>query len=86
MNIKDVIRSSPITIFVLLAFALSWGIEIPMIALHHQEFIGAAVFGPAVAAMIVSYRGERIASVRLVWRLIAFGIVLVLCWALVFFC
>jgi membrane protease YdiL (CAAX protease family) len=84
-EIKDIMRSSRITIFVVLAFALSWGIEIPLIALNHREFIGAAVFGPAVAAMIVSYRGERISSVRLVWRLIAFGISLAICWALVFF-
>lgn len=81
--------SSRITTFLLLAFGISWGIEIPLIALNHgstnSQLIGPAVFGPAMAAMVVSYRRERIPSVRLVWRLIAFGVALAICWAVVFF-
>jgi membrane protease YdiL (CAAX protease family) len=68
--------------FVALAFAISWTAWIVAIKLHAPEwFLNIGSAGPALAAMVVSYRGHADRRPRkLFLRALTFVAVMVLCW------
>jgi membrane protease YdiL (CAAX protease family) len=72
-SIKNALIRHPLAAFFLLAYAISWSIELPVILAHLQKgahledgtlllFLGS--FGPSVAALIVSAASEGRAGVR----------------------
>jgi membrane protease YdiL (CAAX protease family) len=68
-------------LFLALAFGITWLIWIPTVRL--QGSVGIAAFGsagPAIAAMLLSYRGERNRGARVVPRVLCFSVCLLLAW------
>src|ERR1041384_5009528 len=74
--------------FVVLAYGLSWILTIPGILIAkgtESPFVILAAYGPAVAGMLLSYRGERDRQTRLSTRLIWLSLFWVLCWSTLYF-
>jgi len=82
------VRASPTRecfAYLILSFALSWIVWIPvLLASRRHEQLGdlliIGTFGPALAAILLSYQGVRVPS-KLSSRFVCFGLTLLLCWA-----
>ena len=73
-------------VYLILSFVLSWLVWIPvLLASRRHESVGALLiigtFGPAVAGILLSYRGERVPGSKLSSRFVCFSLALLLCWA-----
>ncbi len=71
--------------YLLFSFVLTWVVWIPvLLASRRHEQLGdlliIGTFGPAVAAILLSYRGVRVPS-KLSSRFVCFSLTLLLCWA-----
>jgi membrane protease YdiL (CAAX protease family) len=71
--------------YLIISFALSWAVWISvLIATHTNEKLGdlliIGTFGPSVAAILLSYRGIRVAGSKLSSRIVFFSLTLLLCW------
>src|SRR5713101_3891651 len=74
--------------FLILSFALTWAVWLPvLLASRTHEQVGdlliIGTFGPAFAAILLSYRGFRVSHgpSKLSSRLACFSLTLLLCWA-----
>ena len=72
--------------YLILSFALSWIVWVPvLVASRRHEQVGdlliLGTFGPAVAAIWLSYRGVRVSGSGVFSRLICFSLTLLSCWA-----
>src|SRR6266851_2218455 len=71
--------------YLIVSFALTWSVWIPvLLASRRHEQLGdllvIGTFGPALAAILLSYRGVRVSS-KLSSRFVCFGLTLLVCWA-----
>src|SRR6266849_5427911 len=71
--------------YLVLSFVLSWFVWVPvLLASRRHEQVGdlliIGTFGPAVAAILLSYRGVRVLGSRLSSRFVCFSLALLLCW------
>lgn len=72
--------------YLVLSFVLTWLVWIPvLLASRRHEQVGdlliIGTFGPAVAAILLSYRGNRVPGSKLSSRFVCFSLTLLLCWA-----
>ncbi len=72
--------------YLILSFTLTWFVWIPvLLASRRHEQLGdlliIGTFGPALAAILLSYRGVRVQGSKLFFRFFCFGLTLLLCWA-----
>ncbi len=72
--------------YLILSFALSWIVWIPVLLVsrrHEQvgDLLIIGTFGPAVAAILLSYRGVHLPGSKLSSRFVSFSLTLFLCWA-----
>jgi membrane protease YdiL (CAAX protease family) len=72
--------------YLVLSFALTWILWVPLLwASLKQEKFGylliLGTFGPSVAAILLSYRGVRVAGSKSSSRIVCFSLTLLLCWS-----
>lgn len=71
--------------FLILAFCLTWVVWIPVLLASPtkqlSDLLIIGTFGPSIAALLLSYRGVRLAGSKFSTRLVSFSLTLLLCWA-----
>jgi membrane protease YdiL (CAAX protease family) len=80
-NFDEMPLSKQVAAYLVLAFGLSWLMTILAIKLHaREEFLNFGTAGPALAAMILSFRGKPDSSGSRLARCCWFFAFLLLCW------